>query len=55
MHPGETPFVDKLAKRQIEFLRQIKEFLILLFATPCYVRRLSLHVLRRFRALHRRV
>lgn len=55
MHPGETPFVDKLAIGQIEFLRQFEEFLILLFASRCNVRRLSLDVLRRFRAFHRRV
>lgn len=55
MHPGETLFIDKLAIWQIEFLRQIEEFLILLFATSRYVRRLSLDVLRRFRAFHRRV
>ena len=55
MHPGEIFFVDKLAIGQIEFLCQIEEFLILLFASRCNVRRLPLHVLGRLRAFHRRV
>jgi hypothetical protein len=45
MHPGEILFVDELAKRQIQFLRRLEEFPILLFATPRNVRRLPLHVL----------
>ena len=55
MHPGEILFVDKLAVGQIKLLCHLEEFLILLFATSCYVRRLSFDVLRRFRAFYRRV
>lgn len=55
MHPGEFFLVDKLAIGQIEFLCQFEEFLIFRFASRCNVRRLPLHVLRRFRAFHRLV
>lgn len=55
VHPGEFFLVNELAKRQIQFLRHLEEFLILMFASRCNVRRLPLHVLRRLRAFHRRV